>query len=479
MSSKSPNSRQSQTLARPASAEQPRKPLILLCDGTWCGRETNTKTNIYKLARLMDIEIGPNDTDEDIIPGRARYIHGVGIGKSFMDYVFDAITAQDIATQCIAVYKFIVLNYTYPDQEIWMFGLSRGAYLVRSVAGMINNCGIIRSVKHSNGDVDEQRTDLLCKEIYLIYRSPYSINTPHSPQSEEFRRTKSWPLIGDESRDDPTAPRLTSPIKFMGLFDTVGSLGFPDFTGGVGLDWPAFYDQNVSTAVENVYHAVSLHDRLYVFQPCLVSRNKDMHTGAWDKLGVTKQEWLPGVHYDLGRQRFRFLREFGGNKLEDFLAQWKFASKVIEPNKVLSDFALRWMLLAIRTHNPTGHDQIIRNIDQHIARVTEKIRAPDRSPRYTGDGDVYGHVVDYAPFGSIILSIYRAINGNRGRVSELYQLFFARRDRLIPEDDANVYDFQSFDLEISENETVKELADVNERRYPSRSYLSWILRRNV
>jgi uncharacterized protein (DUF2235 family) len=468
----------SRTLARPASVEQPLKPLILLCDGTWCGREANTKTNIYKLAQLIGIE-DPNDTDQDIIPGRVCYIHGVGLGSTFLDYIFDGITAQDIATQCITAYKFIVWNYTYPDHEIWMFGLSRGAYLARSVAGMINNCGIIKPVRHSNGDIDEQATDMLCKQVYLIYRSPYHINKPHSPQSKRFRRTKSWPLVGDENPDDPTAPRLTSPIKFMGLFDTVGSLGLPTFSGGVGLDWPAFYDQNVSTAVENVYHAVSLHDRLYVFQPCLVSRNKEMHIGAWDKLGVTKQEWLPGMHYDLGRQRFRFLREIGGGKLEKFLARWKFASKVIEPNKVLSNFALRWMLIAIREHNPPGHDQIIRDIDQHIARVTEKIRAPGRSPRRMGDGDVYGHILDYAPFGSIFLNLYRAINGTRGRVSQLYQLFFALRDRLIPEDNANIYDFQNIDVQISENETLQELGDVNERRYPSRAYQGWILRRNV
>lgn len=74
-------------MARPASAEKPIKPLILLCDGTWCGREANTKTNIYKLARLIGGE-DPNDSDDqDIIPGRACYVHGVGLGSTFLEYV--------------------------------------------------------------------------------------------------------------------------------------------------------------------------------------------------------------------------------------------------------------------------------------------------------------------------------------------------------------------------------------------------------
>jgi hypothetical protein len=93
-----------------------------------------------------------------------------------------------------------------------------------------------------------------------------------------------------------------------------------------------------------------------------------------------------------------------------------------------------------------------------------------------GDGDVYGHILDYAPLGSSILSIYRAIIGTRGHVSEIYQLLFALRDRLIPEDNANVYDFQNVDVRISESETLQELGGINERRYPSMAYLSWILR---
>ena len=64
------------------------KPLILLCDGTWCGRETSTKTNIYLLAELMGIQINdPTDTDEHIIEGKARYVHGVGLGSTFLELV--------------------------------------------------------------------------------------------------------------------------------------------------------------------------------------------------------------------------------------------------------------------------------------------------------------------------------------------------------------------------------------------------------
>ncbi|PKK60358.1 hypothetical protein RhiirC2_669794, partial [Rhizophagus irregularis] len=38
-------------------------------------------------------------------------------------------------------YKFIVNNYN-PGDDIWLFGFSHGAYIVRCIAGMIRNCGI-------------------------------------------------------------------------------------------------------------------------------------------------------------------------------------------------------------------------------------------------------------------------------------------------------------------------------------------------
>jgi uncharacterized protein (DUF2235 family) len=47
----------------------------------------------------------------------------------------------------IACCSFIVDKYKGPGlSRIWLFGFSRGAYTVRAVAGMINNCGILKPV---------------------------------------------------------------------------------------------------------------------------------------------------------------------------------------------------------------------------------------------------------------------------------------------------------------------------------------------
>lgn len=452
------------------------KPLILLCDGTWYGREASTRTNIYELADMVGIPIGDaTDTDEHFIPqpdprGRkGRYIHGVGLGSTFLNYVFNGITAQDIAKQCIAAYRYIVENYVEGEYEIWMFGLSRGAYTLRCVCGMINNCGIVK-----RGDLNNDEIDLLCREVYRIYRSKYLIDKPHSSQSLQFRQRKSWPLIGDEV---PFEPERKPPIRFMGLFDTVGSLGIPTFTGGVGLDWPEFYDQEISSVVEHVYQAVSLHDRIYIFQPCLARRNQTilLDPENWH----INEMWFPGVHYDLGRQRFKFFRDAGGAPLERLFARLGFASKVIEPNHVLADLALKWMLDSIKKHDPES--LIISDVDGKISDLRDNMVSENRK---TGDGDVYKRIAEYLPFGKRGMKIWRTIFSPADAV---YELLFALRDRHIPDDTAAFYDYRIVDPTISNVLSIQRLARIDNltgnrledenKRYPSSTLQALLLRR--
>ncbi|OAA48400.1 hypothetical protein NOR_01650 [Metarhizium rileyi] len=447
------------------------RPLIIFCDGTWCGRETNTQSNIYQLARIVGVDIDdPTDTDSHCLDDKAWYMHGVGLGSTFIDYVFDGVTGQDLAAQCIDAYKFIVKHYTYPEREIWMFGLSRGAYLVRSVAGMINNCGIVKPVLNRDGTVNDDETDLLCHQVYRIYRSDDPINCPHTAQSLRFRRNASWPLIGDEA---PGTPQLRPPIKFMGLFDTVGSLGIPNYVGGVGMDWPQFHDQNVSTVVELVYHALSLHDRFYIFPPCLAKRKP--LADRPDNFGIT-QKWFPGAHYDLGRQRFRFLRLFGGGLLERLLARWTWASREIRPNEVLSDLVLKWMLEAMKAHDGNGGVVPRSRYDEEIEAAAQRMLSPTRQ---RGDGDVYEMIVSYVPFGGLIFGLLTRFSGKKWQMSQLYQLFFALRDRVVADLDSQVYDYDEVDPSLGKHghdaQTVGALADVTVVRYPSRAFAAWRL----
>jgi uncharacterized protein (DUF2235 family) len=210
----------------------PKKKLIVLCDGTWCGMETNTQTNIYRLAEMIMGGHNPfntSPTNPYIDPVRqiiACYFPGGGIGGTFLEYLFNGATGSDIDQDCEEVYRYIVQHYTR-DHEIWMFGLSRGAYTVRCVAGMINNCGILTLPNIG-----------LCNHVYQTYRSRGQTDHPADPNMAKFRTLNSHPV--------PT------PVKFMGLLDTVGSLGIPYLAPGIGLDFHEFYNTEISAVVEKV-----------------------------------------------------------------------------------------------------------------------------------------------------------------------------------------------------------------------------------
>jgi uncharacterized protein (DUF2235 family) len=440
--------------------------LVVLCDGTWCGRETNTESNIQYLAKMIGIDMARDTGTGDIhtlgVRGgsvQARYADGVGLGSTFLDYLFNGATGHDIAKQCTDAYQYIVENYT-PSHEIWMFGLSRGAFTVRCVAGMINNCGIVRPRLHPNGSINEDQTADLCKEVYRIYRSPYAIDAPQSPQMQAFRLNASY--------------QVATPVKFMGLFDTVGSLGIPRFTGGVGFEWPEFYDQKVSSVVEKVYHAVSMHDRLWMFEPCLALR--DPETQARNPRLEIHERWFPGAHYDLGRQRFRFFRA-GTKGIDGILSKFlNLLGNTIEPNDVLSDLVLKWMLESIERHDTSG--SLIPDMQRERTELLKRINAAVQK----GSGEVYGELLKYIPFGKLI-GFSRNVSGFLGQaissllgVQSILNILFAVMDRRVPDNNTDMYPYKVQDPSLGVN-TIEALAALDKTRYPSRTYESFQLYR--
>jgi hypothetical protein len=205
-------------------SQRPSKRLAVFCDGTWVGRETHVQgapdSNIRQLADMVGevrylkesteatvhpIHVkprqqanGPNPINgttpstTQFAPANASsivagYQEGFGLNSNFLNYVWDGATAASIGDECIAVYRFIVENFTQ-DHEIWLFGFSRGSYTVRCVAGMINNCGIVKRLP----EYSEEEVQDLCTGVFKTYRSALPRDRPHSGECEEFK--------GDASR---------------------------------------------------------------------------------------------------------------------------------------------------------------------------------------------------------------------------------------------------------------------------------------
>lgn len=78
----------------------------------------------------------------------AGYQEGIGLDKTFFEYLWDGSTASTIAEECASVYPFIVENYT-EEHEIALRPQPR-CQAARCVAGMINNCRIIRARPNSS-----------------------------------------------------------------------------------------------------------------------------------------------------------------------------------------------------------------------------------------------------------------------------------------------------------------------------------------
>ncbi|KAG0280241.1 hypothetical protein BGZ97_009444, partial [Linnemannia gamsii] len=376
---------------------------------------------------------------------KACYFRGSGLGSTFIDYLFHGITGHDIRELCIEVYKYIVKNYN-EDYELWMFGLSRGAYTVRCVAGMINNCGIIK-YERDNHQIDDATIDDLCNEVYRIYRSPNKDDKPLSEEMQVFKARASH--------------TTATPIKFMGLLDTVGSLGLPRFEGGVGLDYPEFYDLVVSSIVEHVYHACAIHDRLWAFRPSYAARDQD------SKFEIHEQ-WFPGCHYDIGRQHFRFFPQS--------LARFATFQGEIKPNLVIADLVLKWMLESIRTRDPDHH--VIPDINNRIVEIDTRMTSGKTD---VGDGDIYDKVLDHGPFGTIHTAINMAWSNTtsllnnflpalgtrlqRLGLNTITDALTERRDRRIPSSRA-VLILNDY---MVGGRTIGDLAAITETRYPSRT----------
>ncbi|KAH7310707.1 hypothetical protein B0I35DRAFT_358552 [Stachybotrys elegans] len=436
-----------------------RRRVIVLCDGTWCGRETNTRSNINFLSRMIGINLDISAPSPVVYMSptrdvRAAYFDGVGLGGDFMNYLWNGAFATKAKQECTDVYNFTVQNFAWDahvQTEVWMFGISRGAYIVRSVAGMINNCGIIR----------DRTNTVLISEVYEIYRRPHAVNHPSSPEMQRLRNRVSY--------------AVRSPIKFMGIFDTVGSRGVPslNYHTGSGFEWPEFYDNLVSTAVEKVYHAVAIHDRLWAFQPCLVSRDP-RHAGdpALADLEI-HQTWFPGCHYDLARQEFQFLRE-RGTMLESVLfAILSPFSNMVKPNKKLADLVLLWMLRGI---NANGGGAIIRNIGTEISNIQRRVPTADN-----GSGDVYDNILSYIPGGRLFS---RPIAWWKNQNKTIYAILFEPQERVIPHPGISngsvshvwneTYNYKAADPSLG-GDIIETIADVRPPRYRSKTYDNYVV----
>ncbi|WP_297896252.1 DUF2235 domain-containing protein [Shewanella sp.] len=254
------------------------KRIVICADGTWNRPEKDLKvdfpTNVLRLARA----ISPIAADGK--PQQVFYDWGVG---SYYDEVIGGATGRGLHKNIMDGYRYLVQNYS-PGDEIYLFGFSRGAYTVRCLCGLINNCGILK------------RPDArLIQQAFDHYKKSSAPFAPSGDKSLEFRQKHSH-----ESRE----------IKFVGVWDTVGAMGIPISFLGLFEDKDEFYDTKIGRNVRVARHALAIDEHRSDFEPTIwqVRDNMDM-----------QQVWFAGAHSNIGGS---YKPDRDGSLLSDNALMW-------------------------------------------------------------------------------------------------------------------------------------------------------------
>lgn len=264
------------------------KRLVVCLDGTWQNMAvTKTITNVAHVA----LETLPS---ADGVQQIVYYSPGIG-GEAFLgetkDRVLKGAVGEGAEEAIIGAYLFLSLNYEAGD-EIYLFGFSRGAFCVRSLAGFIRVCGLIKRDKA-----------VFVNEGFDLYQHDEIAEPKYKQLRADFRRDYSI-VTNPEAADEATrkAPR----VKYVGVFDTVVMRGVVKFWGTTTVSRKfGFHNLKLGDHVMSARHALALDERRNTLRPTpwtnLDARNAA--AGFADPLDPSapfQQKWFAGAHGDVG-----------------------------------------------------------------------------------------------------------------------------------------------------------------------------------
>ena len=240
------------------------KKLAVFMDGTM--NNASSYTNVSKLYNLTILQNNENVS--------ATYI--VGVGNHGVGLISGAGIGDDVKD----AYLFLINNFQKDRKdEIYLFGFSRGAYAARILAGLLYVAGI--------PDVSHLEISARKKYINKIF-SAYKGNKTFEKRQQAISN-----VIG----------RMPSSVdvEFIGLWDTVEALGFPNFKENYNVPNKQYVDQLCN--IKKASQALSLNDdRASLFTPVLLSENH-LITNCKKTVDIDKivnEVWFFGAHSDVG-----------------------------------------------------------------------------------------------------------------------------------------------------------------------------------
>ncbi|MBT8152925.1 DUF2235 domain-containing protein [Epibacterium ulvae] len=226
---------------------------VIILDGTMSTLDEGFESHAGRLFRLCQENAG-----------RINVFYESGIQWNGWKSAPDVMMGRGINRQIRRAYGYLASRYR-PGDRIYLFGYSRGAYAVRSLAGVIDQVGLLKA---------EQAT---VRNIRTAYR--------HYRKDGDTEFSKSF-------RDAFCHHNVE--IEMVGVWDTVKALGLR-----LPLLWRwaenqhSFHNHALGHHVKNGFQALALDETRQVFSPVLW----DCPEG-WQ--GHMEQVWFRGSHGDVG-----------------------------------------------------------------------------------------------------------------------------------------------------------------------------------
>jgi len=287
--------------------------LVICCDGTnntltggvedtnvlrlyeHLRRHTPTDTAPYERLLYYDPGVGNPDTVPptgliDWVSRSWQRMSGLASGRGIYDNIEQA-------------YAFLMRNWRDEQDQIYLFGFSRGAFTVRAVAGMVHLFGILKP----------QHEQLLPTLVHIYFSLPAEAHKPMQQFTRWLHRAvgkrgKAAAEVGAHPKEAPVSPRealaaqvrneFTSKagseawVHWVGVWDTVASVGLPGPMSRMNPSTATLQNKRI----RNVRHALSFDEHRWTFEPRLYEVPADID--GPDR--TLKQRWYPGVHCDVG-----------------------------------------------------------------------------------------------------------------------------------------------------------------------------------
>jgi len=217
-------------------------------------------------------------------------LESTALPKRLLDRTRGLLFGYGLVENLRQMYQELANLYSGPDDQVFLFGFSRGAFTVRALAGLLYRCGL---PNQESADLDARFARAW--ELYQPMRED-------ELATEQFRQGQRKCLV-----------------HFLGIWDTVKSYG--------GLDPVILPHLRHNPIVRNVRHALALHERRAWFKPTTwglldldrvgaMTRLKEEDLPLYNRQNI-EEVWFAGCHSDIG----------GGDEEE-----------------VTARIALRWML---------------------------------------------------------------------------------------------------------------------------------------